>query len=180
MGKTDFEEYLRKQDADTEIEAQVDWGKQRDEWLEYLETFYKKVKGWLSKYKDSGVTCEDREKNIDEDHIGKYRARSLHIHVRNKEVVLDPVGTNLIGAKGRIDMIGNAGTVRFLLVDRNLTGQRISVTARTESEPDRRETEGKDEQIEWVWKIATPPPRIKHVDINADSFFDALMEVINA
>ena len=30
-----------------------------------------------------------------------------------------------------------------------------------------------------VWKISTPPPKIKYLELNENSFFDALMEVIN-
>jgi len=36
-----------------------------------------------------------------------------------------------------------------------------------------REDSGKD-----VWKIATPPPGIRYIDLDCDSFFDALMKVI--
>ena len=40
----------------------------------------------------------------------------------NAEIIFTPIGTLLIGAKGRIDMTSNAGTVKFVLVDKNLSG----------------------------------------------------------
>ena len=45
------------------------------------------------------------------------------------------------------------------------------------SEPEKKNDE--NAPIEWEWKITTPPPRIKYIDINEESFFSALMEVIN-
>ena len=33
-------------------------------------------------------------------------------------------------------------------------------------------------QEEMVWKIATSPPSIKYIDLDSDSFSDALLEVI--
>ena len=180
MGKKEFDEYLRKQQANTESRTQIDWNKKRDEWLKFVEDFYKELEGFLGEYTKSGdVTFDYREKDIHEDFIGQYRVKSLLIRIKNKDVVLDPVGTNLIGAKGRIDMTGEAGVVKFVLVDKNSSGPRISVTISTEGPQEEKGTEEKRDQIEWGWKIATSPPRIRYIDINAESFFDALMEVIN-
>ena len=57
-----------------------------------------------------------RGKTISEDPIGSYPVEEMHIQIKNKEVVLDPIGTNIIGAKGRVDMKGSAGIVKFVLV----------------------------------------------------------------
>jgi hypothetical protein len=38
------------------------------------------------------------------------------------------------------------------------------------------EEEPKD--IEWDWKIATPPPRIQYINLEQDTFLEALMEVV--
>ncbi len=181
MGKREFDAYLKKRRADAETVTQVDWNKKRDDWLQYLADFYNQVERFLGEYRKSGdVTFKYDEKYMQEEFIGQYRARSLRIRIKDKDVVLDPVGTNLIGANGRVDMIGDAGTVRFVLVDKSSNGPGLSVPVETQDKPRKVEGEKETEGIEWAWKIATPPPRIKYIEVNAESFFDALMEVINA
>jgi hypothetical protein len=100
---------------------------------------------------------------------------------RDKDVVLDPVGTNLIGAKGRVDMIGDAGASQIRPGRQKAgRGPGVSVAIKTQDEQRQVEEEKEPDDVEWAWKIATPPPRIKYIEVNAESFFDALMEVINA
>ncbi|MFH1116078.1 MAG: hypothetical protein V1792_19365 [Pseudomonadota bacterium] len=172
MGKKDFDEFLEKDRANTHLEPRVDWTGRRDEWLEYLREFYKLVAEFLSDYVASGdVSTEYEDKYINEELVGRYPAQSLHLRIRGRDVILDPVGTNVIGARGRVDMTGPAGTVRFVLIGWDV----IRVRTRRE-----RGAEAETNIPEWVWKIATPPPRISYLDLNAESFLDALMEVINA
>ena len=77
-------------------------------------------------------------------------------------------------------MIGDAGTVKFVLVDGRLDGPGLSVAIETQDKQRGVEEEKEADGIEWAWKLATPPPRIKYIEVNAESFFDALMEAINA
>jgi len=65
-------------------------------------------------------------------------------------------------------------------VDRRLNGPGLSVAIEPRDKQREVEQEKEADGIEWAWKIATPPPRIKYIEVNAESFFDALMEVINA
>ncbi len=172
MGKKDFDEFLKEDRAVADLEPRVDWTKRRDEWLEYLGEFYRQVEEFLSEYVASGdVSTEYQDKYINEELVGRYPAQSLHFHIRGRDVILDPVGTNLIGARGRVDMTGPAGTVRFVLIGWDV----IRVRARPEIG-----AEAETKMPKWVWKIATPPPGITYLDLNAESFLDALMEVINA
>ena len=172
MGKKDFDEFLEKDRENTQIEPRVDWAKRKDEWLEYLGEFYEQVEEFLSEYVASGdVITEYEDKYINEELVGRYPAQSLHLRIRGRDVILDPVGTNLIGARGRVDMAGPAGTVRFVLI--GWDDIRVRVRPETGAEAEKK-------MPEWMWKIATPPPGIKYLDLNAESFLDALMEVINA
>ena len=117
------------------------------------------------------------EKIINEELIGEYKTSSMKIRFKGNEVILDPIGTNLIGAKGRIDMKGSAGIVKFVLVNKQSSAPMIKVTIQITGEPVEEEIE--NQKIEWDWKIATPPPRIKYIELDEESFFDSLMEVIN-
>lgn len=93
------------------------------------------------------------------------------------KVKLEPIGTNLIGAKGRVDLIGKNGTIRFVLVNKNSSGPKIKVNIWIEGEePPKQEEVSKI--LEWEWKISTPPPRIKYIEFNQETFLSALMEVV--
>jgi hypothetical protein len=103
---------------------------------------------------------------LNEEYLGNYETKKRHLKIASQEVVFIPIGTRLFGSKGRIDMEGSAGKVKFLLTDKNSTipSAKIQIC---------------EENVDWVWKIATPPPTIQLLELNEESFFDALMEVIN-
>ncbi len=180
MSKKDFEEYLKKSQFMADDEgSEIDWDKKRDEWLDYLRQFYEKIRDFLKDYAKSGdLSIEFHEKTINEELIGEYRTDSMTIKLKGDEVVFDPIGTNLIGAKGRVDMKGSAGTVKFVLVDKQSPGPISKLTIQVSGEPVK-EKGSADHEIAWDWKIATPPPRIKYIELDEDSFFDSLMEAIN-
>ncbi|OHB78593.1 MAG: hypothetical protein A2Z25_18970 [Planctomycetes bacterium RBG_16_55_9] len=180
MGKKDFDEFIKKQRAKADEEREINWSMKRDEWLTCLDQLYKKILSMMKKYTESGdVSVEYREKAINEEWIGEYKAKIMILKFKGNEVSFDPIGTILIGAKGRVDLKGSAGTVKFVLVNKQSVGLRekaaIHVSGGSKTEPKEQEPE----KIEWDWKIATPPPRIKYIELNEESFFDALMEVIN-
>ncbi len=124
---------------------------------------------WLSDYIKQGKIQVTRQKiTLNKDNIGSYCTEKLILKLANKEVSLTPIGTVLIGSKGRIDMNSSAGEVKFVLVEKDSKG--IS-------------TQNPDASKESVnppeWKISTSPPLIKFIELNEDSFSDALMEVLN-
>lgn len=178
MSKKDFEEYLKKQHSKADEKAEIDWNKKRNEWLIYLDQFYEKIRGFLKDYTEPGdLSIEPSEKIIHEELIGEYKTTSMTIRFKGNEVILDPIGTNLIGAKGRVDMKGSAGTVKFVLVNKQSSGPMIKLMIQIAEEPVEEEIENQENA--WDWKIATPPPRIKYIELDEESFFDSLMEVIN-
>jgi hypothetical protein len=179
MGKKDFEAYLEKHEQYSE-EFEIDWVREKDEWLGYLEQLYEKIRNFLKDYTDSGdLSIEYGTKSINEESIGAYEAVTVSLKFRGNEVTLDPIGTRVIGARGRVDMAGSGGTVKFVLVDKQAERPDIAFTILFPgaSRPENEEEE--TQNIEWDWKIVTPPPRIHYVELTDDSFFDSLMEVID-
>jgi hypothetical protein len=177
MGKKEFAEYLEKQEGK---EEEIDWGKKRDEWLDYLNKFYNKVETFLRDFSESkNVSVNYPKKSIIEELIGEYEVHRMILLFKGNQVVFEPIGTNLIAAKGRVDMKGSAGTVRFVLVPKNSNGPGIIFTIQGTVEMKAVEKKIKTQEIEWDWKIATEPPRIRYIDLNEDSFFDSLMKVTN-
>ena len=96
-----------------------------------------------------------------------------------------PVGTILIGALGRIDMEGPNGIVKYVLVPEISNAPKIETAILSTVEDRKKWKEKQQKEAEEimkankVWKIATPPPNIKYLDLNEDIFFDKLMEVID-
>lgn len=161
--------------------AAIDWRAQREEWLRNLEEFYSIIDQYLAEFVQEGtVSITASSVFLTEERIGAYEAPSRTIFVGVNKVTLTPVGTLLIGARGRVDMTGPAGTAKFILTGKHSNGVRISVTVQSEATAQhqikQKETEAKEE---YAWKIATPPPRVQFIELTSDTFFNALTEVLN-
>lgn len=170
----DFDAFLEKQELKKRDAEQTDWKKRREDWLRRIGEFYQLVQRFLRRYLDQGkVSIDFRPLTLNEEYIGSYETTKLHLTMGSHEVVFSPKGTRMIGSKGRIDMDGRAGKVRFLLADRAMP-TRVYADGET---PKKRNA--KKEEASLVWKIATPPPSVSLIDLNVESFLDALLEVAN-
>jgi hypothetical protein len=182
MENKDFDEFVRRQQGAASVaDAEINWEKQRDEWLEYLNLLYKRVEAFLTTYTSSGqIVLEYRNVKLNEENIGSYTARKMVLRIGRQEVSLVPVGTLLIGCKGRVDIVGPAGKARVLLVDSEApglaalvhvsvgTGGKVPVFAEPASRT-----------IKWAWRIVTRPPERRFVEITQERLFDLIMEVAN-
>jgi hypothetical protein len=179
ISRKDFESFLDKQDLKKQAENQDDWVRRKNNWLRRIEKFYNIIQGLLKEYLDHGkVNINFRPLTLNEEYIGSYETEKLYLMMGHQEIVFSPVGTRIFGCRGRIDMEGSAGKVRFLLVDKASEGVSVKTRIYIDGEIPKENNTAKKE-ITWTWKIATPPPELMYVDLNEESFFDALMEVIN-
>ena len=178
----EFDEFVRREKSSAAAQSQIDWDKERSEWIAYLDSLYKKIESFLKKYKDDGsIRTEYKEAELYEENLGTYAVRKLHIHIGRRVIKLTPVGTLLIGSKGRVDVEGPSGKAALALVDKNAVALRPVIRVSIVEPKERREPEVENSRkIVWVWKIATPPPGVKYVELNAESFYELIMEVSNA
>jgi len=178
MSKKDFEDLLKKHDKQSE-EKEIDWESQKDEWLEFINQFYQSLENWLALYKEKGtVSYSYNDLNLTEEYIGTYSVRTMTVNFAGQQLTLEPIGTLLIGSKGRIDMEGAKGRVQFVLADKNSKGIKINVTISIDGEKEKKDQPY--QKPEWVWKIVLRESRnISFVEFNEKNFFDALMEVVN-
>ncbi len=178
MTKEEFDIFIKKQ-AQKVQQATVDWNEQLEEWKAYLDRFYERVESLLRPYlDDKSVDLSYSKKTLVEEFIGEYEVRAALISFGGNKIRLDPIGTNLIAAKGRVDMVGPGGTVRFVLVDAKASAPTVSVRISISGEdlPPGPEI---PEPVAWEWKIATKPPRIGYLPMAQEEFFQALTEVAN-
>jgi hypothetical protein len=169
MSKKDFESMLNKHHEDLTKEK-INWTDQKKEWLGFIEQFYEKVELWVQPYLETGQLSYNYRKTIlTEDDIGSYEVGVMEINFAGQHIKLEPIGTLLIGTKGRIDMEGARGRVQFILADKNSKERKIISTndkALQIGEPD------------WTWKIILRESRkIAYEDFNEENFFSALMEI---
>ncbi len=178
MSSKFFDEFVNQQ-AEWTSQQEIDWSKQLEEWMGYLDAFYSRVKCFLQKYVTEGkVQIDSGKRQLHEGSIGAYDAQFLVVTIGSSKIHFEPIGTNLIGAKGRVDMNGPRGTVRFVLVPQGSSGPKINIRVRDLSE-ELPTQEAKPSITEWAWKIATPPPNIKYIELEEESFYSAMMEVVN-
>ena len=181
MGNTDFDRFVERQQQQAAEVAAIDWEDERDQWLARLDELYTKIESFLSKYIRSGrITVDLLQRILNEENIGSYEAPQLILRIGSQQVNLIPVGTLLVGAKGRVDVMGPAGQAQILLVDKRATGpgSLIHVTvAHAGKMPT--PPKAKTGKVEWEWKIATRPPERRFIEITQDSLFQLIMEVAN-
>ena len=178
----EFEEFVKRQKSSAVAEPPVDWDKERRDWIARLDSLYKKVESFLRKYKVEGsIGIEYRETELFEENLGSYPVRTMIIHIGRQVINLTPVGTRLIGSKGRVDVDGPYGKAALVLVDKNVVSPRPRVRVRIIDPKEKVQPEIENEKkVEWAWKIATRPPAIQYIDLNTESFLQLIMEVSNA
>ena len=175
-----FDDFVDRQNQlAKDAEQSVDWAKELEEWRAYLKQFKSSVADFLQEHmQQDRVRLEYKAKRNSEENIGNYDVEVITIMIGNAKVELDPVGTVLIGAKGRVDMKGPKGTVKVVLVPKHSKGTGLGMQALGHGET-RKEQENEKQPIEWVWKLATPPPSVKYTEFTKESFRTAIMEVVN-
>ena len=179
MGIRNLEEFLNEKKQSEE--TQLNWEQKRTEWLQAVELFYAQIQVLLKPLKEKGLlSIEFKKTDVREEYIGEYETQQMTILFADQKVTFSPIGTNIIAAFGRIDMHGPDGEVKFLWVDKESEGPKITVTVSDGS------TQKKEPQVKQpvppedrAWKIATPPPHIRFIELNEDSFSDVLLGVIH-
>jgi hypothetical protein len=154
----------------------MDWEDKKTRWLQALHRFYVDLESFLQPYvAQAKLQIAYNTIMIEEEFIGRYQARCAQIMLGSHVLRLEPIGTNLIAAQGRVDLVGPCGTVKFVLVDAASKGPRMTVSPEDE-QASKRTTETQPKH-DLVWKIATQPPNIHHLPLVQESFYDAIMQV---
>lgn len=179
-GNSDFGAFVKRQQITSAEEDRFDWAKERDDWLSHLKELYDKTGSFLATYTKSGeIKISYRDVELNEENIGSYGAPQMILKIGRQEITMTPVGTMLVGAKGRVEIVGPAGRARFLLVNGETSGPLSKVPVSIGSSPEPPATTTAAKPIKWVWKIATSPPVVRYIELTQDSLFQALMEVAN-
>ena len=138
----------KKHRADEGV-SRADWQKRKDRWLQSLRHLYDTIEGWLGDLKSDGtLTIAYEPIDMSEEHIGQYEAKSMSIRVGQESVVLEPLGTIVFGANGRVDVRSSSGYAMFV-----------------EREWDE-------------WEIADRRPELVFCPLTEDSFAEVLKQIM--
>lgn len=177
---TEFGAFVKRQHASVAETERADWAKERNDWLRHLTELYNRTELFLADYIKTGeIKLHYRDIEINEENIGSYSARQMILKIGPQEIVMTPIGTLLIGAKGRVDVVGPAGRARLVLVDSKTSGPTIKVSVSAGGNSELPAAKAEPNEIKWEWKIATSPPTIRYIELTQESLFQALIEVAN-
>jgi hypothetical protein len=177
--KSEFDAFVKRQQQSA-ASTEADWSRELKDWLRHLSELYGRIEELLQDYIKSGtIAVSYREIPMNEENIGSYTARQMTLKIGPQEISLKPVGTLLIGTKGRVDVAGPSGRTRFLLVNKDASRPNIRITAAVRDQRIVPQPEEPQRPIMWTWKIATSPPGIEYIELTQESLFRALMEVAN-
>lgn len=175
-----FDEFVRSQQADAH--ATANWNEIRDEWLRHLDRLYRQIREFLKKYIDAGeIQIETSPLSMNEENIGLYTAPQITLRIGRKQVRFQPIGTLLIGSRGRVDVIGSGiASARLVLINKNFTQAsdviRVSVNLEGKLPGPARKEPG---EIELAWKIVTRLPERRFIELTQETLFEMIMEVAN-
>jgi hypothetical protein len=162
-----FEKFL-EQEAEEEESSVIDYEQEKKEWLTKIDEFYALIQEFIGAYLKQGkITQEWKIIQLQEDYFGEYDVKQLMLKIGKKRLIFKPIGRFLIGFnRGRIDLLSDIGTVRFVLLPKDLESPQV--------------TDFNNSNAKWCWKIATSPPKVSYLELTEQSFFESLMEVVNA
>lgn len=185
MKKKEFESYLEST-LEKEVANSDFVKKELSDWHDYLDMLYKNIlKSWIGEYIEKGlIKFKKNKKNIYEEFSGTYEVESLELNINGKFVIFEPIGTMLVGSKGRVDVVGKNGTVSLILVDKDSNGPNIEIKLFTSKkeliEDEAKEKFSPKKNIEWAWKIfLNNNNRIEYIDLNESNFLDIITGLTN-
>jgi len=150
-----------------------------NEYLNNISEFYNIVTEWL---RDKSLFCKERDYNINEKLSGEYSAKKLLIFKKdasNQIAEICPVGAWIIGADGRIDLIGDFDQQILIYLKKDIkikTPTGITTGGKSHDLPENSYSHYKGfEQSGWYW-IEDKRLGKAHA-VNKELFFDLLAEV---
>ncbi|MEO5731331.1 MAG: hypothetical protein ABI134_01785 [Byssovorax sp.] len=114
-----LEEKAKKLAEAEKERVNVDWNAERDWWLKALNALHQEIEAWLTPLKQKGlVAIKKTPVRLSEENIGAYAADALVLEFGPQGIVLQPAGTLIVGARGRVDMFrrGSRGEPLMLIL----------------------------------------------------------------
>ena len=185
MTMKNFDDFVQDQVTQAEelrLRNAIDWPQRLEAWQDELSKLYSDMEEHLKKYITAGKIKIQREFiTISEPKFESYKAEKLTFSIGLGKVIAKPVGMDLIGAKGRVDLTGQMGSRKIVLFDKGAPAWVHTTTLPDYSDDTQSEVISFKSKIdEYGWYIITsPPPRMTAIPFGKESFQQAVMELSN-
>ncbi len=95
------------------VSPRIDWDRKRDDWLAKVRDLMDSIKAWAEQRR---WFVDEQEKAVEEDRVGRYMVPTLFIQAPGGKIHVEPIGCDIIGAQGRVDIEAFPSLKRLLLV----------------------------------------------------------------
>jgi hypothetical protein len=117
-----LKELLEQKKIDlTKTENKIDWNERKEKWLSSINDLFNLVDSIIVKnLNDAGyedIKTRTEEIKITEDYIGTYMTYNYFVETKPLRIVFYPIGSIIIGANGRVDMMIQSETIKLVLKD---------------------------------------------------------------
>ncbi len=148
--------FTKSQSANKKNASVVDWNERRQVWLTQLNNLLNDVEQWLKPLCEDGTLSLERQPRhlAERETLGDYQAVAMVIYINGQTIFLEPVGSIIIGAFGRVDMKGPFADFMLLLATSDDQDLNPIIHKAT-------------------WHISTRRNRRRLLSLNADTFGDA-------
>lgn len=94
----------------------IDWEKRKKWWVGQVDSLYTLLRSTLKPAEEAGaLEVVRRPIQLREEALGEYSVDQMLLNFGGAKVVLRPVATVIVGAVGRVDVNGPAGSARLIL-----------------------------------------------------------------
>lgn len=177
MSKTAFKEFIKKGIEEHTHQKEFDWVGRKNKYLDRVKQLYEQIRSYLKEFSDT-VQLSEEIVIVNEKYVGNYEAPLLKIDILGKQASLVPIGTNIIGTPGRVDLKSYLETKRIILVDQTAKEPKIFAAITFNKEDKKRIGKRITRPRNYVWKIITDPPNIRYIELDEEHFLGALQEVL--
>lgn len=119
-----FKEFLKKRKKYDigKQDKKIDWESRKKQWIKSVETLYNLVDNIIVKnFQEAGfnVATKKDKARLYEEYIGSYDINNYTIQADNIIIKFFPIGTIIIGALGRVNMLLPGDTIKLVLQNWN-------------------------------------------------------------
>jgi hypothetical protein len=105
----------------------IDWHARKAAWVASVEALFETIRQFLAAPVKAGdLTISRSPKTVVEEYVGRYEIDELVLQVGNERAVFSPKGINVVGASGRVDLIGERGERTLVIRPGNRWGIVVS------------------------------------------------------
>lgn len=112
-----LEQYLQGRPRAADASAfRSQWQQRRDQYLGDVHRLFSNIRMWLGPLVNEGlVNIGEGTTRLTEENLETYDAPELNVFLGDQAILIRAVGTNVFGAKGRVDILGPKGSTSLVL-----------------------------------------------------------------